>query len=131
MKATKKVIGSLEKCYALGTFDYEGVPHVVAAAEKKNPCYSFDLQGNLCDTLWEGPGGVMTMEQAPGSDGAFIATHEFYSPNDSARAACPGGALGQRLENSDPLRRAVRTPVRDTSPERRQLSDRLLPEIRA
>ena len=53
MKATKKVIGNLEKCYALGTFHYDGQEHIVAAAEKKNPCYSFDLQGNLCDTLWE------------------------------------------------------------------------------
>ena len=66
MKAEKKVIANLEKCYALGTFRYDGKDHVIAAAEKSNPCYSFDLRGNLCDTLWEGPGGVMTVCQAPG-----------------------------------------------------------------
>lgn len=85
MKATKKVIGSLEKCYALGTFHYEGKDHVVAAAEKKNPCYSFDLQGNLCHTIWEGPGGVMTVAQVPGQP-ILMATQKFYSPNDSAEA---------------------------------------------
>ena len=58
---------------------------MVAAAEKNNPCYSFDLQGKLCDTLWEGPGGVMTVTQAPGQP-ILMATQKFYSPNDSAKA---------------------------------------------
>ncbi len=85
MKAKKSVIGSLEKCYALGTFRYDGTDHIVAAAEKKNPCYSFDLQGRLCDTIWEGPGGVMTVCQVPGEP-ILMATQKFYSPNDSAEA---------------------------------------------
>lgn len=85
MKATKKVIGNLEKCYALGTFRYDETDHLVVAAEKVNPCYSFDLQGNLCDRLWEGPGGVMTVAQVPGQP-ILMATQKFYSPNDSASA---------------------------------------------
>ncbi len=85
MKATKRVIGNLEKCYALGTFRYDGVDHIVAAAEKTNPCYSFTLQGELCDTIWEGPGGVMTVTQVPGQP-ILMATQKFYSPNDSAAA---------------------------------------------
>ena len=85
MKATKKVIGQLEKVYALGTFTYDGVDHIVAAAEKSNPCYTFDLEGKLCDTLWEGPGGVMTVTQVPGQP-VLMATQKFFSPNDSASA---------------------------------------------
>ena len=85
MKATKHVIGSLEKCYALGTFRYDGTDHLVAAAEKRNPCYSFTLTGERCDTLWEGPGGVMTVCQVPGQP-ILMATQKFYSPNDSAEA---------------------------------------------
>ena len=85
MKAKKTVIGSLEKCYALCSFFYEGEAHIVAAAEKRNPCYSFDLRGELRDTLWEGPGGVMTMAQVPGQP-ILMATQKFYSPNDSAEA---------------------------------------------
>ena len=85
MKATKNVIGQLEKCYVLATFRYDGADHILAAAEKKNPCYSFDLEGKLCDTLWEGPGGVMTVTQVPGQP-ILMATQKFYSPNDSAAA---------------------------------------------
>ena len=85
MKATKKVIATLEKCYALGTFNYDGIDHIVSAAEKKNPCYSYDLDGNLCDTIWEAPGGVMTVTQVPGKP-ILMATQKFFSPNDSAEA---------------------------------------------
>ena len=85
MKATKKVISQLEKVYALTTFFYDGIPHLVSAAEKSNPCYTFDFEGNLCDTLWEAPGGVMTVAQVPGQP-ILMATQKFYSPDDSAEA---------------------------------------------
>jgi len=85
MKATKKVIGRLEKCYALGTFHYDGVDHVAVAAEKSDPCYTFDLDGKLCDTVWTAPGGVMTVAQVPDQP-ILMATEKFYSPNDSAEA---------------------------------------------
>lgn len=94
MKVEKKVVGSLNKCYALAKLKYRGQDCFLAAAEKQDPCYLFSAQGERLDTIWEGPGGVMTMEQVPGTDGVFLATHEFYSPNDSAKArivvASPG-----------------------------------------
>ena len=85
MKATKTVIGSLEKCYALGIFHYDGIDHIAVAAEKQNSCYTFDACGKRIDTLWEGPGGVMTLTQVPGKP-ILLATRKFYSPNDSAEA---------------------------------------------
>ncbi len=85
MKATKQVIATLEKCYALGTFRYDGQDHLVASAEKADPCYTFSLQGKLCDTLWEGPGGVMTVTQVPGQP-IIMATQKFFSPDDSSEA---------------------------------------------
>ena len=87
MKAEKKVLGSLEKCYAVTTFHYDGIDHLVCSAEKANPCYTFDFDGNKVDTLWEGPGGVMTLLQYPcGDEPILMATQKFFSPNNSAEA---------------------------------------------
>ena len=86
MKAEKRVIGSLNKCYACGTFSYDGEDHLIVAAEKKDPCYSFTADGEMKDVLWTQPGGVMTVLQFPDDHPVLMATYQFYSPNDSASA---------------------------------------------
>ncbi len=86
MHVEKKVIGKLEKCYALSELTYQGHHCFLVAAEKTDPCLLFDEDGTLIDTVWEEPGGTMTMVPVPGADGEFLATHRFYSPNDGARA---------------------------------------------
>lgn len=83
----KKFVGELEKCYAVAPLTWQGKPCYLVAAEKHAPCYLYDEEGNYLDTVWEEPGGVMTMVQLPGRDGEFLATHRFYSPNDSKEAS--------------------------------------------
>lgn len=86
MKVEKKVISNLNKCYSMAELQYQGEHRFLVAAEKHDPCYLFAEDGTQLETVWKEPGGVMTMAQAPGSDGQFLATHKFYSPNDSAEA---------------------------------------------
>ena len=86
MNIEKKIISNLNKCYSLAELSYQGKHCFLAAAEKKDSCYLFAEDGTQLETVWERPGGVMTMAQVPGSDGQFLATHKFYSPNDSMDA---------------------------------------------
>ena len=86
MKIEKRVIAQLNRCYSIAPLDYHGQRCFLVAAEKQDPCYLFAEDGTKLDTVWEGPGGVMTMAQVPGSDGVFLATQKFYSPNDSKEA---------------------------------------------
>ena len=86
MKVNKIKTHELEKCYAISPLTYNGAEHILIAAEKVNKCLLFDLDGNLEETVWDEPGGTMSMVQVPGSNGQFLATHKFYSPNDSKEA---------------------------------------------
>ena len=86
MKVEKKVISNLNKCYAMAELIDGGEHKFLVAAEKRDPCYLFSEDGELLETVWTEPGGIMTMQQVPGVDGQFLSTHKFFSPNDSANA---------------------------------------------
>lgn len=80
---SKKDVAYLEKCYALTTLVYKDKPHYLVASEVVNQCLLFSQEGNLVSTIWDAPGGTMSMEQIPNTDGEFLAIQEFYGPDNS------------------------------------------------
>lgn len=87
MKVKKQIIGHLEKCYALTKLDFDDKKYLAVAAEIDNACYLYDYQGNYIETLWEHPGGVMSMEQYPNQEyPTLLSTWKFYSPDNGAES---------------------------------------------
>ncbi|MGN1381756.1 MAG: hypothetical protein ACI4W2_02950 [Eubacterium sp.] len=86
MKLSLYAEKELDRCYAIAPLRYKNQNHILVAAEKVNKCYLFDTNGHVEDTVWDAPGGTMSMIQVPDTDGWFLATHQFYSPNDGAKA---------------------------------------------
>lgn len=76
----------LEKCYSINAITIDSHEYIVVAAEKVNKCLLFDQSGTLVDTIWEEPGGTMSIVPLPGLNGAFLASQQMYSPNDSEKA---------------------------------------------
>ena len=88
MKAEKKVISDLTLCYWVTTLDIKGELYFLVASEKAYSCLLFDRHGKQVDEVWKEPGGTMTAVQVPGADdGAFLATHRMYSPDDNREAS--------------------------------------------
>lgn len=108
MFVQKKSICELEKCYSIAPFHQHGEPCFLVAAEKHAPCYLFDSLGNRLETVWTEPGGVMTMQQLPGHENQFLATHRFYSPNDSKQAKIV--LATRRAENDWQIRTLIEAP---------------------
>ncbi len=102
-QVSKKVIASMPKCYAICLLESGGEESFLVATEKEGACNRFDRDGNLLETIWTEPGGVMTMVQVPGWNGAFLSTQEFFSPNNSAEArlvlAVPVDLAGKPVKN--------------------------------
>lgn len=85
MQIEKKIVTNLTKCYSLAEIDCRGEKVYLVASEKQFPCLVISRDGQVLDKVWDGPGGVMTMEPLP--SGSFLATNRFYSPNDSKEAS--------------------------------------------
>ncbi|CEM60638.1 hypothetical protein DWQ65_12645 [Treponema phagedenis] len=86
IKVHKKCIDTLSKCYAVSTLNFSGKDHLLVAAEKQDACNLYDLEGNKVSSVWDGPGGTMSIVPLSDFDGEFLATQKFYSPNDSAQS---------------------------------------------
>lgn len=79
MHFTKRILEEQDHCYAVEVMQVQGEPYVFYAAENRGGCFAWD-----CETLskrlsvWEQPGGTMSIVEIPGKPGEFLAVQKFF-----------------------------------------------------
>ncbi len=83
MKFEKKHLCTLPSCYAVSSINVDGRLKYVLATDDTGPCYSIDAETFVIETVWDGPGGTMSIIPIPGTNGEFLAT-QYFLPGFSA-----------------------------------------------
>lgn len=88
MNIRKKILDTMERCYAAGTLEAGGRLYAVLASEAKDgPCYAYSGDDfSSKEVIWENAGGTMSLLQIPGTDGEFIAVQRFFPGFQSEEA---------------------------------------------
>jgi hypothetical protein len=86
MKVTKRVIANLDMVYAVSPIRIHGQLHLLAATESQGKCLVFSPPDWKPSTVWDGPGGAMSLVPLPDGDGAFLAIQEFFPVFQSENA---------------------------------------------
>ncbi|MHC1749639.1 MAG: hypothetical protein AB9856_15315 [Cellulosilyticaceae bacterium] len=86
MKFEKKFLTDLHRCYATSSTIVDGKRHILIATEGEGSCYSYTGENFAQETVWEGPGGTMSMIPVPGKNGDFLAVQNFFPTFQSENA---------------------------------------------
>jgi hypothetical protein len=79
VKIEKRFLVELNRCYAVTGLSIAGKRTILVATEGEGSCYAFDgPEYDRRRTVWEGPGGTMSMIPIPGRDGEFLAVQKFF-----------------------------------------------------
>lgn len=76
----------MERCYAVAVMQSGGRPAIFAATEGHGACRCYTWPGLECTTVWDGPGGTMSMVPLPGSQNSFLAVQQFFPTFQSENA---------------------------------------------
>ena len=77
MKFIKEHLCDLPFCYAVSQSISDGSLEYILATDDTGPCYSIDAKTNKKETVWEEPGGTMSIIPLPGGNGDFLASQCF------------------------------------------------------
>ncbi|HEX3039678.1 MAG TPA: FG-GAP repeat protein [Caproiciproducens sp.] len=78
MKFTKEHLCDLPFCYAVSPVTLNGRLHYVFATDDTGPCCCIDAETHKAETVWDEPGGTMSVVPVPNSNGDFLASQRFF-----------------------------------------------------
>jgi len=79
MKIEKRFLAEMNRCYSANSLVVDGKTRILLATEGEGPClaWSGEDYGDV-HTVWEGPGGTMSIVPIPGTNGEFLAVQKFF-----------------------------------------------------
>lgn len=86
MKFEKKFLTNLFRCYATSSTVVNGENVILLATEGEGACYSYTGKDFKQNTVWDGPGGTMSIVPVPGKNGDFLAVQNFFPTFQSENA---------------------------------------------
>ena len=95
MKIEKKFLTDLHRCYATSSTVIDGDRKILIATEGEGPCFMYEGNDFKQSTVWDGPGGTMSIIPIPGKNGDFLAIQRFLPTFQSEDAEIVWG----RYEN--------------------------------
>ena len=79
MKIEKRFLTTMNRCYSANCIEVDGEPRILLATEGEGPCLAWTgVDYAESHTVWEGPGGTMSMVPIPGTNGEFLAVQKFF-----------------------------------------------------
>lgn len=87
MKFEKRFLTDLHRCYATSSTVVGDERYILLATEGEGACYSYKESKDFeQSTVWDGPGGTMSMIPIPGKDGDFLSVQNFFPTFQSENA---------------------------------------------
>ena len=79
MKIEKHFLTELNRCYSASSIVVDGQTRILLATEGEGPCLAWTgTDYDASHTVWEGPGGTMSIVPIPGTNGEFLAVQKFF-----------------------------------------------------
>lgn len=91
MNFEKKFLTKLERCYATSYTYINDELKILLATEGQGACYQFEGDDFAQSTVWDGPGGTMSIVPIPGKNGDFLAVQNFFPTFQSENATIVWG----------------------------------------
>lgn len=79
MRIEKRFLAELNRCYSANSIVVDGETRILLATEGEGPCLAWTgADYRASHTVWEGPGGTMSIVPIPGTNGEFLAVQKFF-----------------------------------------------------
>ena len=79
MKIDKRFLATLNRCYSCNSIEVDGQTRILLATEGEGACLAWSGPDyTQSHTVWDGPGGTMSIVPIPGTNGEFLAVQKFF-----------------------------------------------------